>query len=171
VVTSITGQEKLDSLINENQKEVYNMSKTVNELAREALEWFEIGTRDNGEKFVKTKDGRPEWLEALIFNAHGDMSLDDYRYKFIKDALQYISDQDEGADLDYPEIEADIYTGDLTAWLNSRNDRVYYLTEALEEYEIKNGFQALHDAQIIEKEEVYWSVLESLRELCKDQEA
>lgn len=146
------------------------MSKTVNELAREALEWFETGTRDNGEEFVKTKNGRPEWLEALILNAHGDMLPDDYRYKFIRDALQYISDQDEDTDLDCPEIEADIYTSDLTKWLHSRNDRVYYLTEALETFEMRDGFVALQSAQIIEKEEVYWSVLESLRELCKDQE-
>ena len=144
------------------------MSKNVNELAREALEWFETGTRDSGEKFVKTKDGRPEWLTDLIFTAHGDMMPDDHRYKFIEEALDLIANQD--VDLDRPEIEADIYTSDLTAWLNSRNDRVYYLTKALEEYEIKDGFQALQAAQIIEKEEVYWSVLESLRELCEEEQ-
>lgn len=146
------------------------MSKNVSELAREALEWFETGTRDNGEKFVKTKDGRPDWLENLIFTAHDDMLPDDYRYKFIEDALQYISDQDEDADLERPEIEADTYTSELTKWLHSRNDRVYYLTEALEEYEINDGFQALYLAQLCERGEVYDSVLSSLRELCKDQE-
>jgi len=146
------------------------MSKTVSELAKEALEWFETGTRDSGEEFVKTKDGRPEWLTNLIFTAHGGMVPDDHRYKFIKDALQYISDQDEDADLDCPEIKADIYTSDLTKWLHSRNDRVYYLTEALEEYEIKDGFQALYLAQLCERGEVYDSVLNSLRELCENQE-
>ena len=146
------------------------MSKNVSELAREALEWFETGTRDRGEKFVKTKEGRPDWLENLIFTAHDDMLPDDYRYKFIEDALIMIADQDDDADLDYPEIEADTYTSDLTKWLNSRNDRVYYLTEALEEYEIKDGFQALQSAQLREREEVYFSVLNSLQELCKDQE-
>jgi hypothetical protein len=147
-----------------------DMSKTVNELAREALEWFETDTRDNGEKFVKTKDGRPDWLKTLIFTAHGDMMPDDYRYKFIEDALQYISDQDEDEDMDFPEIKADSYTSELTKWLHSRNDRVCYLTEALEEYEIKDGFRALQAAQLCEREEVYFSVLNSLRELCKDQE-
>ena len=147
------------------------MNKTVNELAREALEWFETGTRDNGEEFVKTKEGRPDWLKNLIFTAHGGMMPDDYRYKFIEKSLQYISDQDEDADdLDCPEIEADSYTGDLTAWLHSRNDRVYYLTEALEEYEIKDGFQALQMAQLRERGEVYYSVLNSLRELYDAQE-
>ena len=67
------------------------MSKTVNELAREALEWFTTDTRDNGEKFIKTKEGRPDWLENLIFTAHSDMMPDDYRYRFIEDALQYIA--------------------------------------------------------------------------------
>jgi hypothetical protein len=144
--------------------------KTVNDLARKALEWFETGTRDNGEEFVKTKEGRPDWLKNLIFTAHGDMLPDDYRYKFIEDALQYIADQDEDADLDRPEIEADTYTSELTKWLHSRNDRVHYLTEALEEYEIKDGFRALRVAQLCEREEVYYSVLSSLRELCGAQE-
>jgi hypothetical protein len=96
---------------------------------------------------------------------------DDYRYKFIEDALIMIADQDEDADdLDCPEIEADSYTSELTKWLHSRNDRVYYLTEALEEYEIKDGFQALQEAQLREREEVYHSVLSSLRELYDAQE-
>jgi hypothetical protein len=154
----------------EIKRRFIDMNKTVNELAREALEWFETGTRDNGEEFVKTKEGRPEWLESLIFTAHGDMMPNDYRYKFIEDALQYISDQDEDEDLGCPEIEADTYTSDLTKWLNSRNDRVYYLSEALENSDITDGFQLLMMAQSIEREEVYYSVLNSLRELCKDQE-
>ena len=147
------------------------MNKTVNELAKEALGWFTTDARDNGEEFVKTKEGRPDWLENLIFTAHDDMMPDDYRYRFIEDALQYISDQDEDADdLDCPEIEADSYTSELTKWLHSRNDRVYYLTEALEEYEINDGFQALYLAQLCERGEVYDSVLSSLRELCGAQE-
>jgi hypothetical protein len=146
------------------------MSKTVNELAKEALGWFITDTRDNGEEFVKTKEGRPDWLENLIFMAHGNMMPDDYRYKFIEDALIMIADQDEDIDLDCPEIEADTYTSELTKWLHSRNDRVHYLTEALEEYEIKDGFWALQEAQLREREEVYYSVLSSLRELCGAQE-
>lgn len=146
------------------------MSKNVNELAKEALGWFITDTRDNGEEFVKTKEGRPDWLKNLIFTAHDGMLPDDYRYKFIEDALIMIADQDEDTDLDCPEIEADSYTSKLTKWLHSRNDRVYYLTEALEEYEIKDGFQVLQEAQLREREEVFYSVLNSLRELCKDQE-
>ena len=97
------------------------------------------------------------------------MLPDDYRYKFILDALEIIANSDQEAELDYPEIEADIYTGDLTAWLHSRNDRVCYLTEALEEYDIDDGFWALQEAQLREREEVYFSVLNSLRELRENQ--
>jgi len=147
------------------------MSKTVNELAKEALGWFITDTRDNGEEFVKTKEGRPDWLKNLIFTAHGGMLPDDYRYKFIENSLQYIADQDEDADdLDCPEIEADSYTSELTKWLHSRNDRVCYLTEALETFGIKDGFAALQLAQLREREEVYHSVLSSLRELYDAQE-
>ena len=146
------------------------MNKNVNELAKEALGWFITDTRDNGEEFVKTKEGRPDWLKNLIFTAHGGMLPDDYRYKFIENSLQYIADQDEDADdLDCPEIEADSYTSELTKWLHSRNDRVCYLTEALETFGIKDGFAALQLAQLREREEVYHSVLSSLRELCENQ--
>ena len=144
------------------------MNKTVNELAREALGWFITDTRDSGEKFVKTKYGRPDWLKTLIFTAHDGMLPDDYRYKFIEDALEIIAEADDNS-LDCPEIEADSYTSELTKWLHSRNDRVYYLTEALEEYEIKDGFQALQEAQLRERKEVFYSVLNSLRELCENQ--
>jgi hypothetical protein len=153
------------------------MSKNVNELAKDALGWFITDARDNGEEFIKTKEGRPDWLKNLIFTVHDGMLPDDYRYKFIEDALIMIADQDEDTDLDCPEIEADIYTSDLTKWLHSRNDRVYYLTEALETFEIKDGFWALQEAQLREREEVYYSVLylaaaliNSLRELCGAQE-
>ncbi len=147
------------------------MSKTVNELAKEALGWFIVDTRDDGEKFTKTKDGRPDWLGNLIFTAHDGMLPDDYRYKFIESSLQYIADQDEDADdLDCPEIKANSYTSELTKWLHSRNDRVFYLTEALEAFEMKDGFQALQMAQLREREEVYYSVLSSLRELCEEEQ-
>jgi len=47
---------------------------------------------------------------------------------------------------------------------------VCYLTEALETFGIKDGFAALQLAQLREREEVYHSVLSSLRELYDAQE-
>lgn len=42
--------------------------------------------------------------------------------------------------------EPDIYTSDLTTWLGSKNDFIYYLTDAIKEG-AQDGFQALSMAQ------------------------
>ena len=140
------------------------MEKTISEFAKELQGMFITDTRDNGEKFIKTIDNRPEWLQELIREAHGDMMPEDYKYQFVSDAIDYIADNGNDEELlDYPEIEPDCYTSDLTAWLNSDNRRVYYLTEVLEEMDIKDGFQALAAAQLQEKREVYNIILEGLK--------
>lgn len=143
--------------------------KTVQEIANEASRWFITTKRDSGEEFTKTKDGRPQWLTDLIFTAHGDMGPDDWKYDFISKSLDVIANSSDD-DLECPTIEADVYTSDLTRWLHSRADRVYYLTEALEEYGMKDGFEALQMAELKEIEEVYYSVLASLQKLVEDQD-
>ncbi|MDD2627802.1 MAG: hypothetical protein PHD20_02830 [Clostridia bacterium] len=147
------------------------MERTIQELASEALTYFTTGTRDNGNKYIKTTDNRPEWVHDMVFTAHdnGNILPDDWKYKFIEESLYYISEHEE---VDFPEeMEADIYTSDLTEWLHSRNDRIYYMSEVLEEYDhIKDGFQLLQISQTKEKEEVYFSVLNSLQEIIDNQE-
>jgi len=58
------------------------------------------------------------------------------------------------------QIESDVYTSDLTKWLHSHNENVCYLTEALEETDIKDGFQLLAYAQEKVKREVFYKVAE-----------
>ena len=147
---------------------------SIQDKAAEAAAWFVTDTRDNGDVFIKTKDDRPEWLTDLIHDAHGDKFSDDYRYQFISEALDAIADsgetEDDAQDRIY-EIEPDVYTSALTAWLNSRADRVYYLTEALEEMDgMCDGFQLLAWAQNREQMEVAQSVLASLAKLTEEDE-
>jgi len=96
-----------------------------------------------------------------------DFKLDqDSIYDFCRDYLGDISS------IDYKDIEAaregifeiadsntDVYTHNLTEWLSRSNYNVYYLDEALSEYQPEDGFKALALAQMKAREEVYEKVL------------
>ena len=130
----------------------------ITEKAKYCRSFFELKevTR-NGEKksIYINKDHENETITDLCRSAHenGEILPDDFRYSKIVDTLDMIINREpetEEEAHDYIlEMEADIYTSDLTAWLNSSNNRVYYLTEALEQFECKDGFNALAMAQSI----------------------
>jgi len=84
---------------------------------------FEGATRDDGVNYRRLKDGSPEWMRDAILAAHGDMFADDWRYAFCEEAADALMDAD---DPDDAEIEADIYTHDLTGWLHSLAGRAGY---------------------------------------------
>jgi len=138
-------------------------NKTISSLAQDALKCFEY---QEERKIWVSKHDNPlweEWVKDMVFNAHDDMGPDDYKYKFIVDALETLSEceTEEQADERRCEIEADIYTADLTAWLASNINRVYYLEEAIKNG-ATDGFSLLAMAQVQEKEEVFYSVLQAI---------
>ncbi len=138
---------------------------TIQEIARYFTEMFIQSERVNGDKFWKTIDDRPEELTELIYAAHGDMLPDDWKYAFVREAL---IDFSEAEDPDDVQPEADIYTNDLTAWLHSRADRYYYCDQYQEDFGVKANTSMsdrLSGGQYMEKREVYYSVLSSLRDL------
>ena len=148
-------------------KEVDFEPVSVQKLAKFYETFFFTKKRDDGEEFWLVKDDAPEELKELIHEAHEDMFPDDYKYEFILEALSTLSEYEDPDDA-IEGIEADIYTSDLTDWLNSRNDRVYYLTEAQQQYQPEDGFQALSLAQYQEKSEVFWSVKNSLENTVEE---
>lgn len=137
--------------------------------ARELYDAFVTDKRLDGTEFVKLQDGSPEWMKDLCRAAHGEMFPDDFRYAMIEEMASKIADSNEDADMDDVrcEIEADIYTSDLTAWLASRTDRYGYVDEAVEEMGWPDSglTQALQMGQVREKEEVFEAVRESLEKL------
>lgn len=141
--------------------------KTIQELAQMYSAMFVRKTLDNGDTYYCASDDTNENLMSIIHAAHNDreMSPDDYRYEFTKDALDALSENEDIDDARQSAIDSDPYTSNLTKWLNSRNDRVYYLTEALEEFGCKDGFQALSTAQTLEKEEVFNAVVNALESI------
>jgi hypothetical protein len=96
-----------------------------------------------------------------------EMEIDNYYYEWMAEQFEEIKVVIQNCKTEEEAIkaieemesytEADIYTNNLTQWLNSNNNRVYYLGEALGMGygERKDGFELLAGAQMIEKEEVY----------------
>jgi hypothetical protein len=145
----------------------------IQELAKDALSFFYRKKRredDENEIWVYRSD-RPDWLQNLVHDAHGNMIPDDWRYSFIVEALNAI---EENTDLDEAceSLDSDIYTSDLTGWLHSRNDRVGYVTDARDE--LGRGEGGLNEdnarGQLMEKYEVLNSVYKFLEELAEERE-
>lgn len=152
------------SPITQKTKRGLNM-KTIATKAQFYRSFFErkvVPTDRNKDGFIWiNKDHENSEVTELCHTAHGETLPDDFIYSVIVDALDIFGEceTEEQAQERIYEIEPDVYTSDLTAWLNSSNNRVYYLTQALEELEIKDGFQALAAAQQLEKQEIATAVL------------
>jgi hypothetical protein len=145
---------------------------SIKKLAETALNCFEVRTRDNGNTYYCRKDGSPEWIQDMIHDAHGDMLPDDYRYGFVYDALNIIVEADCAGDrLEGLDNSVDIYTSDLTSWLNSRTDRYSYVDQAIEEFgPFDSVISSISAGQLKEREEVFYSVLEFLKDLSDEEE-
>lgn len=89
----------------------------VIQLAGEAFGWLEQATRENGDSFVRTRDGTPEWITDMIHEAHGDMLPDDFCYATIYDLLSSMVDYDDLEDAASEIIDSgvSVYTSQLTA--------------------------------------------------------
>lgn len=112
---------------------------TIQDIATEAAGWFETAKREGRDEhvdayFVRMKDGRPEWLFELVHEAHGDFLPDDWRYKTISEALEWIADGNDPGDAgSFADDAVDVYTGARFAWLASNLNRAGYVDEAVQE--------------------------------------
>jgi hypothetical protein len=146
---------------------------TVQTLAQEARGYFKQAKRTDGSEYWSfDHDTTPQWVQDLAYAGHdrGGMFPDDWRYEFIVEALDALSDDDE------PELEANIYTSELCDWLASHGSRPSYCDEAHEEWgSVPDSIVAwLQWGQLREREEVLASVKSSLEnhlaELQSEQE-
>jgi len=140
-------------------------AEAIKAAAEEALNYFHKDVRTSGEDFYKTEN-EPQWVNDMIHEAHGDMLPDDWKYTFVWEALNHITELD---DLDDgPELEPDAYNNERLAWLSSNLTRASYVDEAMEEFGAGWPEQGVMEAvglgQLREKEEVFFSILNSLKE-------
>jgi len=137
------------------------------------LKMFEIkevernidASRREKKSIVVFADNASEDLKDSVRKAHGERLLSDWvfdKFHSILDAMLQYDDDNEDMRFEIVDGLVDVYTCDLTEWLNSNNNNVYYLTEALEEYEEKDGFRALALAQYKAIDEIYSEVLNLL---------
>lgn len=142
-------------------------TKTIAEVAKEMYNNLDWSKRSNGEKFVKCIN-TIEWQQDIIHRAHGDRLPNDDMYERIYDILSMLREceSEEDAQGRIYEIEADIYTFDLTKWLHDHIENVCYLTEVLEEYgsNIRNGFELLTVAQLKYIQEIGNALLSGIQE-------
>jgi hypothetical protein len=146
---------------------------SLQETAREASGWFETATREDGSRFVRTKDGAPEWVKDLVHEAHGDFLPDDWRYNVIQDALLWIADSDDPEDSagEFADGAVDVYTGARLAWLASNLTRPGYVDEAREEFGADTDSDITEQiglGQYMEASEVYGLVLQALETVTEE---
>lgn len=151
--------------------------KKVKKLTIKLNECFEHKTFDKGTDkersiiTIKDKDTIGEELHNLCIKLvySNDKAGDDYTYQWTWTALDIIANGKDEEDIQerFNEQEASIYTNDLTAWLHSRCDRVYYLTQAMNEFGPIDGFQLLANAQYCEMQETFNDVLSQLQSEVK----
>ena len=149
----------------------------IREKAEQMDKLFITKQRDNGKSYIcidgQAGEDYPQWMQDVIFAGHLDTMPNDKSYKAIRDIISSIADLDGDTEWeaaseviealqDNNSIEADCYTSDLTGWLHSDVRYVYYLTEAIKEYNCNDGFQALTMAQQIWLEEVAQAVADAL---------
>lgn len=140
---------------------------SLKEIADFALTFMEIGERSDHEQFWKHKDNAPEWLTDMIRRAHDGMLPDDYKYDYVVKSLSWIA---EGNDPESPELEPEYSYSDMAAWLGSSSERFGFVDEAVQEW--GHGESITDDigrGQLHEMEQVYWSVLNSLRKFAEEE--
>lgn len=135
---------------------------SIQTLATEARSFMVAKTRNAESKFWSRADDAPDWVADMCRAAHGNMLPDDHRYAFIVEALDALSDAEDADEVD---LEADIYTHELTTWLASRADRSSYCDQYMEDFgtEFTNTIALLQGGQYMEKREVLDSVRSSLQ--------
>lgn len=149
--------------------------QTMEQIINEALSQFEIVKRGDNDIVVLKREA-PEALRDSVHKAHGDRLPKDWiydKYHSIIDAFAgYAIEDTDGLDENRPEIVnglVDVYTGDLTAWLNSSIYNVYYMTEAQEEYGPEtDGFKLLMSAQYKAIDDIAGEVISYLTAQVKE---
>jgi hypothetical protein len=147
---------------------------TLQTVASEAASWFETATRgDTGndeDRYVRVRDGAPEWVRDMVYSAHADMLPDDWRYQCIRAAVEAISEcEDYDAADDYrgefADGMVDAYNHARIEWLGSHGSRLSYCDEAAEEMGAETHRDIMNMiglGQFAEADEVYGLVFQSL---------
>lgn len=144
--------------------------KNIIKKAQKLSECFKYKKFDDGaERVIIESDDKTLQEECinLTFKVSQETNLStDSAYRFTSESLNRIAESgaksmEDLTDLAY-NLEPDIYTYDLTAWLNENVNHIHYLDEAVSGG-VDSGWQALALAQQFAKEEVQSLVLDLIQ--------
>lgn len=151
--------------------------ENIKEIKRDISNIFEILHDTDDTRFVINDDIREKYPKLMDYLFNNDFQVRDYYYEWGYEAIEQITEaiQEKQTIKEIiqttEEIEfnifADDYTSNITDWLNSNNENVYYLTEALEQ-DIQDGFDLLAEAQRIAKDEVFEGIRATILNLLND---
>lgn len=68
---------------------------TIHDLARQMSEAFETRERESGGRFDVLRDGSQEWMNDVCMEAHGSQFPNDWRYRMIRAAVEWLAEDDE----------------------------------------------------------------------------
>lgn len=150
--------------------------KTIEEVQQKAqelaygMDWKEFSP-DNKRVIITAELNTPlsDELVSLVYGTQEKCQIStNSAYEFVMKALVYIAESTDTTLDNIREIsaqfEADSYTSELTTWLDESPYHVYYLTQALEQGSIQDGFQALSMAQVLCMTDVLDKVIDYLLE-------
>ena len=142
-------------------------TKTAFERVAEEFAGAFTTTKRGDETIVTLRDEyRDTWAQSLVFEAHGSMLPDDWRYACIASAAEAIAecaDESEAEDRrgEWADSEVDVYNGARLEWLSSHLSRAGYCDEAAAEFGPSEAdtFERIGLGQYFEAEEVFGLVL------------
>jgi hypothetical protein len=121
--------------------------------------------KDKNEYYYIRGDA-PIEIHTFVRDIHGDWLPDSYKYDFIVEALQAISDftgEEEDIEEILGEIESDVYNHNLLDWISSNVKRQYYIDKEVEDLGHGDGIMDDYsDGTGAEKREVYEHVINYL---------
>ena len=141
-------------------------TKSIKDEAAKYLDLLEeTEDKEKDRKWISFKlevIGKDKRYQKLSEAMHKIECSEDFVYEQVWQCLNWLVDEAPGNDLliedamlDMVDGRVDIYTANLTKWLNQSASHVYYLTEVLEGNDIKDGFQLLALAQYRAIEEIW----------------
>jgi len=144
---------------------------TINKKAEKYYKQFKNIKRGEDTITVFT-DNASEKLRNSVYKAHGDRLPTDWIFDKYQSILSAITEYDNNSEDDLQENRweivdclVDVYTSDLTSWLNDSNYNVYYIDEAIQEYgPTEDGFKLLQLAQYKAIDDIFSYVYDLLCE-------
>lgn len=150
------------------------MNTLRQKIASEYLKQFVSKKRDDGNSFYCLNSRNDKELIDLIYNCHDGVLPNDKIYEFIHDSFTILYENDNGDDAsDYTsDIDAlvDVYNHDLNSWVSSNLTFSSYVDRAIQEFGACDHFNALQIGQFLQRQEIFYKVLEFVNEKVKEHE-